>query len=410
MGNIPPPPIPPPPEYRRNVSPPKEEIATARAFELSAVPVAPSPTPKSTAASTASGHVLDSLLEELQNVAKTATASENANLSSINGGSSVPPPPSVTGNTNGTERNGAPNGNGFATGEKRVGFVDEVQVVPHDHDSNESDTIKRAPKANGGYSNSPQPNTNNGYGPNSHADAGSAPSSILVRQHAAGANGHPAYNSYGLPSHLTGGIGGRRRSASPLATSSGLAISNAMLQGGNRSHSGTPSSVTSDPSAYHYHHPPPPPPRSSSRTMLVGGGPSNSSHPDARFKNFDLDELKQQLLFGSAPTVPNGPKGPGVVTATPAAIVQTNAVDDEPRLLKSASSSESVNSQDGREHRQRHQRLREDQQLLSPPGKPPPPPPPPRNKQEMLEQRQHELLTKQLQQQQQNRYVSKFQM
>jgi len=88
-----------------------------------------------------------------------------------------------------------------------------------------------------------------------------------------------------------------------------------------------------------------------------------------RYSNSDVSALKTQLQ------------------RPPAAIAQTNALEsseDSKQWLKSASSSESLNSQDG-------------QSTQDGGVKPPPPPPPPRNRQELLEQRQQELVEKQRQ-------------
>lgn len=126
------------------------------------------------------------------------------------------------------------------------------------------------------------------------------------------------------------------------------------VDGRPRSRSVTPSSVNSEPTAKP---PVPPPPQRYSTLERV------------RFTSSDVNALKTQLQ------------------RPPAAIAQTNALEtaeDNKQWLKSASSNESLNSQDGRS-------------ALDGAVKPPPPPPPPRNRQELLEQRQQELVEKQRQ-------------
>uniref|UniRef100_A0A914XH65 Actin interacting protein 3-like C-terminal domain-containing protein n=1 Tax=Plectus sambesii TaxID=2011161 RepID=A0A914XH65_9BILA len=121
-----------------------------------------------------------------------------------------------------------------------------------------------------------------------------------------------------------------------------------------RSRSATPSSVNSEPTAKP---PVPPPPQRYSTLERV------------RYTSSDVNALKTQLQ------------------RPPTAIAQTNAIEsseDQKQWLKSASSSESLNSQDGRSG-------------IDGGVKPPPPPPPPRNRQELLEQRQQELVEKQRQ-------------
>lgn len=246
--------------------------------------------------------------------------------------------------------------------------------------SGDSDTIKRAPKALVATSiGSEDPTT----GVNS-----------ILRTNMSNtyfSNRHQALLSAGPPER-------RSASPSPMATSFRAAIP--FLHSGRLGAPvKSPSSVSSEPAIYSQQDqrfgfpPPPPPPRSSSKNAVGSSlSPkaasdivSPSSTPTSMTYRSEFE--KKQRFFSN---------GAQEKSETPAAIVQTNAVDEEPRFVKSASSSESINSQDGQRRR-----------LLGGQTEPdkPPPPPPPRNKQEMLEQRQHELLTKQPQ----NRFV-KFQL
>ncbi|KRZ15789.1 Coiled-coil domain-containing protein [Trichinella zimbabwensis] len=134
----------------------------------------------------------------------------------------------------------------------------------------------------------------------------------------------------------------------------------------NRSRSATPMSVSSEPGARIKQSsapppPPPPPPRTSSKNILF-------EHDVERRETFE--ELRQQYRLSSAARGQplshslSSSSVPTQLQSQP--IIHTSAVDEEPpRFSKSASSSESINSQDG---------------ALNFKMKPPPPPPPPRDK------------------------------
>lgn len=274
------------------------------------------------------------------------------------------------------------NGDHFSN-ERRVGFADEIQVMHRDlNESGDSDTIKRSPKTVVSTS-------------ITQSDDGGVNSILRTNM------GSPRQQSL-----LSAGPPERRSaSPSPMATSFRAAIP--FLHGGRlgavRSQSSTPTSVTSEPAIYRHQpdqrfgFPPPPPPRSSSRNAVGNMSPksaSDNSVPSSApaILTYRNEFEKKRRFFSSSGEQEK-------VGEAPTAIVQTNAVDEESRFVKSASSSESVNSQDGPGGQRRR--------LLGmniDPEKPPPPPPP-RNKQEMLEQRQHELSNKHGQ----NRFV-KFQL
>ncbi|KRX51185.1 Coiled-coil domain-containing protein [Trichinella murrelli] len=138
----------------------------------------------------------------------------------------------------------------------------------------------------------------------------------------------------------------------------------------NRSRSATPMSVSSEPGARIKQSsvpppPPPPPPRTSSKNILF----EHNASPDSDVEKMaTFEELRQQfkLSSGTARGQPlshslSSSSVPTRLQSQP--IIHTSAVDEEPpRFSKSASSSESINSQDG---------------ALNFKMKPPPPPPPP---------------------------------
>ncbi|KAL1237677.1 Coiled-coil domain-containing protein [Trichinella spiralis] len=147
----------------------------------------------------------------------------------------------------------------------------------------------------------------------------------------------------------------------------------------NRSRSATPMSVSSEPGARIKQSsvpppPPPPPPRTSSKNILF----EHNASPDSDVEKIaTFEELRQQykLSSGTARGQPlshslSSSSVPTRLQSQP--IIHTSAVDEEPpRFSKSASSSESINSQDG---------------ALNFKMKPPPPPPPPRDRVASLKQ------------------------
>ncbi|KRY77174.1 Coiled-coil domain-containing protein [Trichinella pseudospiralis] len=146
----------------------------------------------------------------------------------------------------------------------------------------------------------------------------------------------------------------------------------------NRSRSATPMSVSSEPGARMKQSsvpppPPPPPPRTSSKNILF----EHNASPDSDVERRETyEELRQQYrLSNTARGQPlshslSSSSVPTQLQSQP--IIHTSAVDEEPpRFSKSASSSESINSQDG---------------ALNFKMKPPPPPPPPRDRIASLKQ------------------------
>ncbi|KRZ76847.1 Coiled-coil domain-containing protein [Trichinella papuae] len=146
----------------------------------------------------------------------------------------------------------------------------------------------------------------------------------------------------------------------------------------NRSRSATPMSVSSEPGSRIKQSsapppPPPPPPRTSSKNILF----EHNASPDSDVERREtFEELRQQYRLSSAARGQplshslSSSSVPTQLQSQP--IIHTSAVDEEPpRFSKSASSSESINSQDG---------------ALNFKMKPPPPPPPPRDRIASLKQ------------------------
>ncbi|KRX24477.1 Coiled-coil domain-containing protein [Trichinella nelsoni] len=148
----------------------------------------------------------------------------------------------------------------------------------------------------------------------------------------------------------------------------------------NRSRSATPMSVSSEPGARIKQSsvpppPPPPPPRTSSKNILF----EHNASPDSDVEKIaTFEELRQQYKLSSGTTARGQPLSHSLSSSSVPTrlqsqpIIHTSAVDEEPpRFSKSASSSESINSQDG---------------ALNFKMKPPPPPPPPRDRVASLKQ------------------------
>lgn len=289
------PPLPPPPKnYQQN----EENTILSNTSSLTK----PQKKPSHTAAANGkpageSNHVLDTLLEELQTVAKTGN-NGNGHGNGNNGN-----------NGNGTNSYGNGHEKQNGNGEKRVNFVDQVKHFPIDDDTSGSDTIKRSPKGSSG-------------------NVGSY-------------NGKSNGPLNGLFDELVNGSSFDRR----LDNGKNIPPQSTSPAHQDRAHSSTPSSVCSEPASFGRSAAPPPPPRSSSRTML---GIQPLPPARASFTGNDIDELKKQLMSDingalSYRSEYNGRSG----SQTPTAMIQTNAVDVEnPHVVKSASSSDSVNSQD----------------------------------------------------------------
>ncbi|KRZ94766.1 Coiled-coil domain-containing protein [Trichinella sp. T8] len=251
-------------------------------------------------------HVLDSLLEELQTVAQdsaTSTLGRNNNA------------------------------------EKRVGFIDQVKHFPTVKDELSRGTNASSITANG--------LTSSGGGGGG------------------GTEGKEESSKWGWFSNVV-----RNETLKKVASPSRFFRHHVDE---NRSRSTTPMSVSSEPGARIKQNsvpppPPPPPPRTSSKNILF----EHNASPDSDVEKMaTFEELRQQfkLSSGTARGQPlshslSSSSVPTRLQSQP--MIHTSAVDEEPpRFSKSASSSESINSQDG---------------ALNFKMKPPPPPPPPRDR------------------------------
>ncbi|KRY20979.1 Coiled-coil domain-containing protein [Trichinella patagoniensis] len=248
-------------------------------------------------------HVLDSLLEELQTVAHDSATS-----------------------TLGRNNNA----------EKRVGFIDQVKHFPTVKDELSGGTNAHSITANG-----------------------------LTSSGGGGTEGKEESSKWGWFSNVV-----RNETLKKVASPSRFFRHHVDE---NRSRSATPMSVSSEPGARIKQSsvpppPPPPPPRTSSKNILF----EHNASPDSDVEKIaTFEELRQQfkLSSGTARGQPlshslSSSSVPTRLQSQP--IIHTSAVDEEPpRFSKSASSSESINSQDG---------------ALNFKMKPPPPPPPPRDR------------------------------